>query len=634
LSGRLRPLPALALCTATLALGLAAPPAPAAGPSGVLDARAWELVSPAPKNGGEVGAPASEAAGVLQAAAGGGAIAYGSVSSFGEAGGAAPVNQYLARRGPGAWASENLTPALLSGTYAAGAYQLFSTDLSRAILANGWSCRAGEVKCAAANPPLGPGAPPGYRNLYLREGATYTPLITSVNSPALVLGAEDFALSLAGADPELRYPVLSTCAALTAVASEVPGAEGCDPAAQNLYQWSAGTLSLVNLLPGQSEGTPGATLAAPAGAIAADGSRVYFSAEPAPGERNLYLREGAESVQVDGAQGGGGAFQTATADGSLAFFTKAGHLYRYSTASGEASDLTPGGEVQGVLAASADGAYLYYLSVDGLYLDHGGLATKIAAAADAANYPPATGLARLSADGTRLAFLSSASLTAYPSAGKAELYLYDASAGAGAGQLLCASCNPKGTAPLGPATIPAPLAIAAGPPAYKPRALSADGTRLFFTSPDALLPGDTDNRADAYQWQAPGTGGCALAKGCLGLISGGRAGAGTFADASASGQDAFFTTATALLPLDTGPDDTDLYNARAGGGFPEATPPVPCNGDACQGPPPAPDDPAPGSATFLGAANPPPRYVKEGKRHHHKKKHHHKHHQHSRGGRR
>jgi hypothetical protein len=90
------------------------------------------------------------------------------------------------------------------------------------------------------------------------------------------------------------------------------------------------------------------------------------------------------------------------------------------------------------------------------------------------------------------------------------------------------------------------------------------------------------------------------------LISSGRVGSAAFADASADGSDAFFLTAASLLGADTG--SLDLYDARAGGGFPEASPPIPCLGDACQGPPSVPEDPLPGSALFVGHGNPvPPR---------------------------
>jgi hypothetical protein len=37
----------------------------------------------------------------------------------------------------------------------------------------------------------------------------------------------------------------------------------------------------------------------------------------------------------------------------------------------------------------------------------------------------------------------------------------------------------------------------------------------------------------------------------------------------------------------------------------EAPAAIPCEGDECQGPPPAPDDPTPGTAVVVGPQNPP-----------------------------
>jgi hypothetical protein len=590
----------LAVVGVCLIAALVASPAVAgaAGPAGGLDGRTWELVSPIEKDGGEVSSPGGAGAAVFQAATDGESIAYGSAASFGDGEGAAPLSQYLAARGAGGWSTRNLTPPLLSGTYSGGAYQLLSTDLSRGLLSSGWACREGSP-CAAGNPPLAAGAPSGYRNVYLREAGAYTPLITTANAPWLSAPADEFQPALQGATPDLREAVL---------ASE-----------SNLYEWREGALEQVNTV-------PGAALAAPSGAISADVSHIYWIAAG-----NLYLREAGQSRQVDEAQGGGGTFQTASADGSLAFFIKAGHLYRYDATAETSEDLTPTGEVEGVLGASEDGSYTYYLAATGLYMWHQGVTTKIAASADPGNYPPATGTARVTPDGTRLAFTSTASLTGYANLGKAEVFLYEAPSK----HLLCASCNPRGTAPLGPSSLPAARSAGeGGPPAYKPRALVADGRRLFFDSADAISLTDTNNGVDVYEWEALGAGTCAKAGGCLELLSAGHAGGGRFLDAGADGRDAFFLATSSLLAED--PGGADVYDARVAGGFPEAQPVPPCDGDECQGPAPGPEDPTPGTATLVGPPNPSPRFPKpkkpgkgKHKKHHHKKKSSHKH-----GGRR
>jgi hypothetical protein len=527
--------------------------------------------------------------GTLQAAADGDAVAYGSVASFGGGGqGAPPASQYVSRRGGDSWATENITTPALAGSYGlypdGVPYQLFSPDLARGLMLNGRHCRGVGEDCAVANPPLpGTDAPAGYQNYYLRDsaGGGFEALLGSFDVAGLALEPARFELAFAGASPDLRHVALSTCAALTADAVEVPLGAGCDPGSPNLYAWSGGALRLVNLLPGQAQGSPGAALGAQSRAISADGASVYWS-----DGASLYLRAGGETKQVDTEAGGGGVFETAAVDGSVAFFTRDGHLHRYETASETSTDLTPSGGAQGVLGASDDGSRVYYLTADGLFLRQGGTTTKVAAAAGPGNYPPTTGTARVTADGGHLAFLSTASPTGYDNTDRfsgephSQVFLYDAEADL----LSCVSCRPSGARPDGPSTIPAAAANGVGPEAtrsYKPRALSADGRRLFFDSEDSLLAVDSNGDSDVYQWQAQGSGSCARGGGCIDLISSGRAAGGaSFVDASSDGADVFFLTDASLVAGD--PGSVDLYDARVGGGFPDPPEPTPCEGNACQ----------------------------------------------------
>ena len=87
-----------------------------------------------------------------------------------------------------------------------------------------------------------------------------------------------------------------------------------------------------------------------------------------------------------------------------------------------------------------------------------------------------------------------------------------------------------------------------------------------------------------------------------------------FVDASASGKDVYFGTRDRLVPADKD-DNTDIYDAREGGGFaaPAAEPP-PCEAEACR--PPLTAAPAPpqlGSRNFNGPGN-----RKPAKKHKHK----------------
>jgi hypothetical protein len=233
---------------------------------------------------------------------------------------------------------------------------------------------------------------------------------------------------------------------------------------------------------------------------------------------------------------------------------------------------------------------------------------------------------RVAADGRHAAFTSSAELTGYDNgfaegspagcgeqegACEAEVFLYDADEG----QLLCASCNPGGGRPRGEnitESTPRPFWAAAHIPGWESqlnasRALSADGRRLFFEAADSLVLHDTNGASDVYQWEAVGKGDCdpskatfsAQAQGCIGLISGAESSKGaSLLDASADGRDVFFKTDAGLWPGDE--DLIDIYDARIGGGFPPPPEPErPCEGEACQIPEGAPEDPTPGSA-FLG----------------------------------
>ena len=588
--------------------------------SALPDGRGYELVSPVDKNGAQVDLPESLfGGGAFQAAAQGGALTYTSASSFAGGQGSPGASQYLARRVAAGWSTENLTVPQLSGSYdtspGAGApYRLFSGDLGLGLLTNGRRCRGEGSGCPVAGPPLPEsGAPAGYRNFYLRNdsNSTYAALLSSSDLAGLMLGPEEFEVDLVAATPDLSQIALSTCAALTADAIEEPGGGGeCDPAAQNLYLRSGSGLRLINVLPGDSVGTPGAQIVAQSGAISSDGGRVYFTLAEGGA---LYLSEaGSPTKLVPETVGGGASFQAASADGSIAYFVNGGGLYRYDAQAGTSKLLAAG--VVGALGVPADGSRIYYLAAGGLFLWHEGTTTKIAAGADASNYPPATGTARVSADGSELAFLSAANLTGFDAKGKTEVYLYSTAAG-----LSCVSCNGTETGPLGPAGIPGAIANGDGFRAYKPRALSAAGDRLFFESKDALVAGDTNGGPDVYEWEAPGTGSCTTAGGCVDLISSGRADDGaSFIDASADGADVFFATNGSLVAGD--PGGLDLYDARVGGGFPVPPAPIPCIGDACQPLPGEPEDPTPG--TLLQGLGNEPLPKPKAKKKHKKKRHH------------
>jgi hypothetical protein len=620
------------------------------------DNRVWEMVSPVDKGGGAIAGPGElfgggdiQAAAVAPVDPARPLLTYGAAPAFGEAAGAPPVSQYIGRRSPFSWTAQNVSTPLASGAYGdepdGAPYRVFSADLSRALIFGGLPCRGGLESCPAPNPPLpGSGAPAGYMAYYLRDSASgaVSSLLSATDVAHSGVSPSAFEVTLSAANPDLSAVVLSSCAALSADAIEVPDGPGrCDPGEQNLYEWTAGGLKAINLRPGDVVTTPGAQVAAPNGVVSSDGSRVYWT-----DAAGLYVREGVQTHQLDLTLGGGGTFQVASADGSVAFFTKAGHLYRYDSLAQSATDLTPGGGVAGVLGASADGAYLYFQDAAGLQLWHAGATATIAAgaAAQPSNYPPATGAARVSADGLHLAFLSDIELAGHDNLDAdtkkpvTEVYLYGPAPG-GEEKLVCASCPATGERPAGGSSLAGALANGTTL-AYKPRSLSAAGTRLFFISEDQLVPSDTngaedpsDHRSapDLYQWEANGVGGCQRAPGCVDLISAGKASDDsiTFLDATADGSDVFFLTGDSLAAEKLDPGSIDVYDARVNGGLPEAKEPIVCVGDNCQSLPREPDDPTPGSLV-RNPGNPPLRIFAPKKKFKFHRRHH-RHHGH--GGR-
>jgi hypothetical protein len=332
------------------------------------------------------------------------------------------------------------------------------------------------------------------------------------------------------------------------------------------------------------------------------------------------------------------------------FCTKAGQgqdLYSYDTGSGQLTDLSvdsnvsdaKGAAVQGILGTSTDGSYVYFAakgalapgapsgSCNGsgpsetcnLYLSHDGTTTFIAPLSgdDEADWAPRTYLgqknSRVSADGRTLLFSSQRSLTGYDNTTSVdrvcvqhlceELFRYTAPEEG----LTCISCNPTGVPPNGAAELGALRSFLYDPlrTTLLSRNLSADGKRIFFDSPDALLPTDINGVTDVYEWEADGTGSCHTPGGCIYLISSGTSGElSYFADASANGDHAFFFTDQQLVPFDQ--DQLyDVYDAGVGAGLPSqhALAPPTCTSTACQANPGPPPEQTPASAAFSGPGN-------------------------------
>ncbi len=467
------------------------------------DSRVWEMVSPPDKHSGLLVLPAS---GIIQAAAGGDGLAYlslGSIEARPDGNRALEASSVLSRRSTGAWSTKDITPPHVEATGARAAeYRLMTSDLSLALM---------EARDGAPLSPL-----TTERTPYLRENAQpplYTPLLTSAEGHANVPPGTEFdrpGLAVMGANQALTVVALKSQAPLVAGADE-----------EALYGWRAGQIEAISELPlGEGGGVVSASLGSGLGsvrnAVSEDGSRVFWS--PGQGysvEENklpaLYLRDTLveTSVRLDVVQGGSGtgephpAFQAASADGTIVFFTDSQQLTESASPEGRdlyRCEIPTGASLTGcnslttisaplsgesamvkdqALALSEDGRRIYFVAEGvldeapngedavahagepNLYLWEEGKGTRFIATlskGDASNWGVSNvnslgNAGHISADaspsGRYLAFMSEQSLTGYENREASsnepaqEVFRYDATSD----QLACVSCNPAGSNP-------------------------------------------------------------------------------------------------------------------------------------------------------------------------------------------
>jgi hypothetical protein len=225
-------------------------------------------------------------------------------------------------------------------------------------------------------------------------------------------------------------------------------------------------------------------------------------------------------------------------------------------------------------------------------------------------YSSALPVSESGGDGHFLVFVTAAKLL--PAADNTDsakdLYRYDDSATEAGKALECLSCAGGGSFDVRVALRTVDKESLPDP-AQQSRVASADVGTVMFTTQEKLLPSDENETWDAYIWQ----------EGTLSLLSAGTEGfgvAGSFHASAISpdGRDAMFVTRAPLVGADTN-NALDLYDARIGGGFPEAAQAEPCESEAaCHPlpPPPPPPPPATGSEAS-GEGNPPaPKPCKKG----------------------
>lgn len=356
---------------------------------------------------------------------------------------------------------------------------------------------------------------------------------------------------------------------------------------------------------------------------------------------------------------GNGTDAFPTPDGTHVFFSstsqltpaapsnKAAKIYEYDMAT-EATRYLP--EVTGsVVAVAKDGSELLFVS--GSEREYrlslwqagsgGGTVTAIAELPGFGREEEIDS-EHFSADGSSVVFRTSSEIPGgfNNGGGYAEIYRYSVSEG----KLSCLSCAPKGQEDIGNAHMSYNNNEEGKPNGYnatpvstiEARGISANGDRVFFDTPNALVPQDTNGVSDVYEWE----------NGTVYLISSGSSAEESLYLANdETGENVFFATSQGLVPGDTD-EAYDVYDARIprpGDNPPPAA--LPCKGSICQGPPSVPQLLSPpASETFSGPGNPPPpkkpvhtrhRKAHKGRHQRHKRRHHkHKRNHHGHNGRR
>jgi len=561
--------------------------------------RAYELVSPT-----EPAESVVDDFATVQSDAAGDRVAFGTAGSLPGSSASAYGSYFVADRGPDGWSTTPIDlPQLNPAGQVATPTFFLSADLRRAAQ---FSSHA-----------LAPGAQEGAYNVYLTDTTTgERTFVGTTSDRSFMNDLVQFSAVLrrvAGTE-DLSHFLFVTAAQLLPEAT---------PSVKNVYEWTDGSLRLVNFLPDGSPASAASGIDATARnrrSMSADGSKIYFVSGNTF-EEPLYLRLNGQTtipISVSRRPGDPPTPQPArlggiSEDGEVVYFMSGapltsdasdggpgGNLYRYDREADELTNLTPLSDPDDYIANVAkvsevadDGSSVFFtswanLTGDGvsfqpnLYAWREGDLELIGTLAEVeAGGPSSTGL---SPDGRYLAFTSAQPLTgedtsnpkchaieALPGA-CSEVYLYDSVEG----ELGCISCSPVDGVPA---------ASEVGRTSYKvseyaPQIVLDDGS-VFFNSAAALSPQDVNGKTDVYEWNGERPV----------LISSGRAPVdSTFAEISADAGSVFFFTSQRLVRADVDAD-VDVYSARRDGGIPaqnrDPAERPSCAGETCQGIPPA-----------------------------------------------
>jgi Tol biopolymer transport system component len=335
-------------------------------------------------------------------------------------------------------------------------------------------------------------------DVYERYGSN-----TTLVSTGSLGGNGDFAASYRGASADGTHVFFETDEALASADTDIYN---------DVYERAGGTTTLI------STGSIGGTSGGIMGFVqaSADGTRVLFftnermdASDTDSFGDDIYERAGATTTLVSTGPTAG-------------------------TCSGCGQVVVPGG-------ASLDATRVVFATNDQLvstdtdtnldvYERVGGTTTLLSPG------PAGAQFAGLSADGTHVVFTTGEHLDPADTDARVDIYEWVG------GVISLVSTGPTG-----------------GNGAFDPtyRGISADGTHVFFTTDESLVPGDTDANRDVYE----------RAGGTTALVSIGPSGNGTgsalYSGSSSDGTRVFFITNESLVPGDTD-SDVDIYE-RTGG---------------------------------------------------------------------
>jgi NHL repeat len=371
------------------------------------DCRAYELVSPLDKSGGDVGTNELfnfDPLALHQAAPDGSRVTYGSFTAFGEPESAPLFSQLLSDRDPGTgWQTHSISPPrtsvpLYPPLHSVNSLQFktFSDDLCQ-----GWFIQDSDLV-------LVEDAPPEVPNFYRRDdqscGDQGYELLSTAPPPGLDLEyflnatSSFYAPTIQGVSADAERTLFRANAALTADAC----AQSSSPPLTvfQLYLHTSaggesnGSLRLVNRLPDGSVACTEVSAGSHQGslpgnpreesvhnAFSADGTRVYWTAaEDAESTGPVYLRVNPAASQSPISAGTctnpalactfavsaapDTRFEGASPTGSHALYTTAGSLYEYDAAAKSSTQIASG--VGGVLGYSRDLARVYFVSATDL----------------------------------------------------------------------------------------------------------------------------------------------------------------------------------------------------------------------------------------------------------------------------